>query len=94
PLGVATAGADLVRPDLLAAGAAVALMSSVLPYSLELVALRRVSTAAFGIMLSLQPAVATLAGLVVAGQRPGVVTLAGIGLVVAASLGAVPARRR
>jgi len=94
PLGVFTAGSDLLRPELLLAGAAVALMSSVLPYSLELVALRRVSTAAFGIMLSLQPAVATLAGFAVAGQNPTPVTLLGIGLVVAASLGAVPARRR
>lgn len=94
PLGAVTAGPVLLDPRWLLAGATVAVMSSVLPYSLEQVALRRVSTQAFGIMLSLQPAVATLAGLVVAGQRPGAPTLLGIGLVVAASLGAVPARRR
>lgn len=94
PLGAVTAGSDLLRPEVLLAGTLVAVMSSVLPYSLELVALRRVSTAAFGIMLSLQPAVATLAGLVVAAQRPTPVMLLGIALVVAASLGAVPARRR
>jgi inner membrane transporter RhtA len=93
PLGVADAGVALLDPWLLAAGTGVALLSSVLPYSLELVALRRVSTHAFGIMLSLQPAVATLAGLVVAGQRPDLLSLLGISLVVAASLGAVPARR-
>jgi inner membrane transporter RhtA len=93
PIGIGTAGSALLDPVLLLAGAGVALMSSVLPYSLELVALRRVSTHAFGIMLSLQPAVATVAGLLVAGQRPALPTLVGIGLVVAASLGAVPARR-
>jgi inner membrane transporter RhtA len=92
PLGAVTAGQDLLRPELLLVGALVALLSSVLPYSLELMALRRVSTAAFGIMLALQPAVATVAGLVVAGQRPAPATLLGIALVVAASLGAVPRR--
>ena len=93
PLGAVTAGTDLLHPQVLLLGALVGLMSSVLPYSLELMALRRVSTHAFGIMLALQPAVATAAGLAVVGQRPELVALLGIALVVAASLGAVPARR-
>lgn len=93
PYGGVSAGSDLLVPAVLAAGAAVGVMSSVLPYSLELVALRRVSPRGFGIMLSLQPAVATLAGLVVAGQRLSPLVLLGIALVVAASLGAVPGRR-
>jgi inner membrane transporter RhtA len=94
PLGIGTAGAELLNPLALLAGAGVAVLSSVLPYSLELAAMRRVSPQAFGIMLSLQPAVATLAGLLVAGQTPQPVMLVGIALVVAASLGAVPARSR
>jgi inner membrane transporter RhtA len=93
PLGIGTAGSALLSPVVLLAGVAVAVMSSVLPYSLELVAMRRVTPRGFGIMLSLQPAVATLAGLVVAGQRLSLGALGGIALVVAASLGAVPARR-
>ena len=94
PLGVAGAGSALLRPDLLAAGTAVAVLSAVLLYSLELAALRRVSTRVFGVMTSLQPAVATLAGFVVAAQRPGLLPLVGIALVVAASLGAAPWGRR
>lgn len=93
PLGAVTAGTDLLHVHVLLLGALVGVMSSVLPYTLELMALRRVSTHAFGIMLALQPAVATVAGLVVANQQPELLTLLGIALVVAASLGAVPARR-
>lgn len=92
PLGTATAGGALLDRWVLLAGLAVALMSSVLPYVLDLKAMRRVSRRGFGIMLSMQPAVATLAGLVVAGQQPSLAGLLGIALVVAASLGAVPAR--
>ena len=70
---------------LLAKGLGIAVMSSVLPYSLELLALRRLRTQVFGILLSLEPACAALAGLVVLGQRLDPVQLVGMGLVVAAS---------
>lgn len=66
-------------------GGAVALLSSVLPYSLELIALRRLSRRVFGILLSLEPAVAALAGAVVLHQSLGSTQLAGMALVVAAS---------
>ena len=66
-------------------GLGIAILSSVLPYSLELIALRRLSAAVFGILLSLEPAVAALAGLAVLGQRLGGVQLLGMGLVVLAS---------
>lgn len=66
-------------------GGAVALLSSVLPYSLELVALRRLSRQVFGILLSLEPAVAALAGSVVLQQTLGATQLVGMALVVAAS---------
>jgi inner membrane transporter RhtA len=88
PLGIAQAGDALLRPELLAAGAAVALASSVIPYSFELEALRTIPTRVFGILMSLEPAVAALAGLVVLGQALALRDWLAIGLVVAASAGA------
>jgi inner membrane transporter RhtA len=88
PVGVAGGGSALLDPALLAAGAGVAMLSSAIPYSLELAALRRLPTAVFGILLSLEPAMAALAGFVILGEglraRDGVA----IGLVAAASAGA------
>jgi len=69
PVGVATAGSALWTPDALWRGATIAVLSSVLPYSLELIALRRLAAHVFGILLSLEPAVAAVAGLFVLGQR-------------------------
>jgi inner membrane transporter RhtA len=60
----------------------------VLPYSLELEALRRIPEAVFGVLMSLQPAVAALAGFVVLGQGLGAAELAAIAMVVVASAGA------
>lgn len=71
--------------DVLVKGAAVAILSSVLPYSLELLALRQLSQRVFGILLSLEPAVAALAGLIVLGQRLTPTQLVGMALVVVAS---------
>jgi inner membrane transporter RhtA len=68
-----------------AKGLGIAVLSSVLPYSLELLALRRLSAKVFGILLSLEPAAAAVAGLLVLGQRLSPVQLAGMGMVVAAS---------
>ena len=69
-----------------AAGASVGLLSSVVPYSLELVALRRIDTRVFGILLSLEPAVAALAGLIVLGQALTGLEVGGMALVVLASV--------
>ena len=69
-----------------AAGASVGLLSSVVPYSLELVALRRIDTRVFGILLSLEPAVAALAGLIVLGQALTGLEVGGMALVVIASV--------
>ena len=85
PAGI---GADLLAPEMLAAGAVVALASSVVPYSLELEALRRLPARVFGVLMSLEPAVAALAGLVVLGQALGGREWLAIALVVAASAGA------
>ncbi len=92
PVGVVTVGSALWTPGALWRGAAVAMLSSVLPYSLELIALRRLAAHVFGILLSLEPAVAALAGLVVLGQPLGATQLLGMTCVVAAS-GLVMGRR-
>ena len=66
-------------------GLGLAVLSSLLPYSLELLALRRLAASVFGILLSLEPAVAALAGLLVLGQRLDVLQIVGLALVVLAS---------
>ena len=88
PMGVGQAGSALLEPELLAAGAVVALASSVIPYSLEMEALRRLPARVFGVLMSLEPAVAALAGLVVLGQALGAREWFAIGLVVVAAAGA------
>jgi inner membrane transporter RhtA len=88
PVGVADAGADLLVPWILAAGGAVAILSSAIPYSLELEALRRMPAGVFGVLMSLEPAVAALAGFVVLGEDLVARELVAILLVVAASAGA------
>ena len=88
PAGLADGGADLLSPELLALGAAVALLSSAIPYSLEMEALRRLPTAVFGVLMSLEPAVAALAGYVVLDEALATREVLAIVLVVAASAGA------
>ena len=85
---VGGAGSALSAPDLLGAALVVALASSVLPYSLELEALRRLPAAVFGVLMSLEPAVAALAGFVILSQALGARELLAIGMVVVASAGA------
>jgi inner membrane transporter RhtA len=82
------AGSDLLAPEILAAAAVVALASSVLPYSLDLEALRLLPARVFGVLMSLEPAVAALAGLVVLDQALGGIEWLAIALVVVASAGA------
>jgi inner membrane transporter RhtA len=94
PLGVITAGAGLLHPANLGLGLAVAVLSSAIPYGLELISLRRLPAATFSILLSLAPAIAALAGLVVLSQRLAVPEIVGIGCVVVASAGAVLASAR
>lgn len=87
PTGLAAGGARLGRPSVLALGLVVGVMSSVIPYSLELVALRRVSARAFGVMLSMDPALATAAGFALLGQHLDLKEWIALGLVVAANTG-------
>lgn len=93
PLGAGQAGAEIARPEVLLAGVVVALMSSVIPYSLELEALRRMPPGVFGVLMSLEPAVAALAGLAVLGEWLGPLQWVAIVCVVAASVGATRTRR-
>ena len=91
PSGIMAGGSDLGDPSLLAAGLAVALLSSAIPYSLELEALRRLPKGTFGVLMSMEPAVAALVGLVALGQDLSASEVVAIGLVVAASAGALSA---
>ncbi|APU19361.1 putative permease, DMT superfamily [Actinoalloteichus sp. GBA129-24] len=88
PLGIASAGTALFVPSTLAVALAVALLSSVLPYSVEMHALRRIPARVFGVLMSLGPAMAALAGFLVLGQRLSIVEVVAIGLVIVASGGA------
>ena len=84
PSGIVAGGSDLGDPGLLAAGFAVAMLSSAIPYSLELEALRRLPKGTFGVLMSLEPAVAALVGLIALGQDLSANEVVAIGLVVAA----------
>jgi inner membrane transporter RhtA len=85
PAGILVAGSDLFEPRTLLVGLSVGVVSSALPYSLDLLALRRLPTAVFGVLTSLNPAIAALAGLVVLHELPPDRQLVGIALVVLAS---------
>ncbi|NYF56540.1 EamA family transporter [Micromonospora purpureochromogenes] len=78
---------DLTWPVLLA-GLGLAVLLPVVPFVLELLALRRLTTAAFGTLMSLEPAIALVIGLVALHQVPGVGAVVGIAFVVAAGIGA------
>jgi inner membrane transporter RhtA len=86
--GIAAGGARMFRPRALAMGAGIGLLSSALPYWLELEALRRVPAKVFGVWMSMQPAVAALVGLTLLGQRLSLAEWAGIACVMIASGGA------
>jgi inner membrane transporter RhtA len=88
PVGIAGGGSELLDPRLLASGAGVALLASAIPYSLELEALRRLPTQVFGILMSLEPAIAALAGFVILGEGLRARDIGAIALVAMASAGA------
>jgi inner membrane transporter RhtA len=95
PFGIASAGAALLDPATLAFGLAIAALSSALPYSLEMVALKRLTKQSFGVLLSLEPAIGSLAGLAILGERLSGTEWFAIGCIVVASVGnTVSAQRR
>jgi inner membrane transporter RhtA len=87
PAAVLAGGSALGDPRVVLTGALVAVLSSVVPYSLELAALRTLPTKVFGVLMSLEPAAAALAGLVLLGEQLGMVEWLAIACVVAASAG-------
>lgn len=89
PFGIAQGGTDLLAPSVLAVGLAVGLLSAAIPYALELEALRRLPSAVFGVLMSLEPAAAALIGFIALSQDLALVEVIAIGLVVAASAGAL-----
>jgi inner membrane transporter RhtA len=93
PVGVAAGRAALLRPEVLVTGLVIGLLSSIIPYSLELEALRRIPARVFGIWMSLEPAVAALVGLVVLGQALTPREWLAIGCVMAACAGAARGAR-
>jgi len=94
PFGLATAGADLFVPSILALGLVAAVISSALPYSLEMFALRSVPKRTFGVMLSAEPAIGALAGLIILHEQLTLIQWLAIGLIIAASTGAILTTRR
>ncbi len=88
PAAVATSGGELLEPRVLGLGLAVGLLSSVIPYSLELIALRRLKASVFSILMSLEPAAAALAGVLVLRELLAPVQVVAIACVIAASMGA------
>jgi len=88
---LATAGPSLWDGHVIAVGLAVAALASAIPYLLELLALRMVSAATFSILLSLEPAIAALIGLLVLGQALGAIEIVAMGCVVVASAAAARA---
>ncbi|MGE0067404.1 MAG: DMT family transporter [Solirubrobacterales bacterium] len=89
PFGIAAGGADLLDPAVLAVGLGVGLLSSAIPYALELEALRRLPNAVFGVLMSLEPAVGALVGFLALSQGLALSEAVAIALVVAASAGAL-----
>jgi inner membrane transporter RhtA len=93
PFGVSGAGADLLQPGVLLAGIGLALLMPLIPYALELVSLRRLPTALFGVIMSLEPAIAALLGFLILSQSLAVTGVVAIAMVVVASAGATLSAR-
>ncbi len=94
PMGIGEGGLRLLAPHTLAIGAIVGVLSSAIPYSLEMEALRRIATSLFGVLMSLEPATAAFVGFLVLGQALSTREIAGIALVVLASIGASRTARK
>ena len=93
PLGVVDAGALLIDPAILPFGVGVAIFSSALPYTLEMIALRQLSTKVFGTLMSFEPAIAAVAGVVLLHEHLTSTQWSAIAAIVVASVGAVTGER-
>lgn len=89
PIGVAGSGRQMVALDVLPRGVAVAVLSSAFPYTLEMIALRRLSAKTFGTLMSFEPALAAIAGVALLGEHLAPLQYLAIGAIIVASIGAV-----
>jgi inner membrane transporter RhtA len=89
PVGIASGGGELIEPAVPATGLAIGLLSSAFPYALELEALRTLSSAVFGVLMSLEPAVAALVGFLALSQDLSASEIVAVAMVVVASIGAL-----
>ena len=87
PVGISLAGSSLLNPEWMLAGLGIALLSSAIPYSLEMYSLKHLPKQTFSILLSLEPAVGALAGWLVLSEQLSTQQLGAIGLIMAASMG-------
>lgn len=94
PIGIAHAGTALLRPDVLLAGFTVAFLSSALPYSLEMIALRRLKTQTYATLTSCEPAIGALSGFVFLHESLARSQMLGIALIIAAAIGAASTSMR
>jgi inner membrane transporter RhtA len=89
PAGLVAGGGEMASAEVLVRGLGTGLLSSAIPYALEIEALRRLPNAVFGVMMSLEPAVAALVGFVALGQGLAAIEMVAIALVIVASAGAL-----
>jgi inner membrane transporter RhtA len=94
PVGFAHAGTAMFSMALLPLGLTVAVLSSVLPYSLEMIAMTRMHARIFSVLLSVEPAIAALAGMLFLGEQLGTVQWLAIAFIIAASAGAASGARQ
>ncbi|OHT20610.1 EamA family transporter [Edaphosphingomonas haloaromaticamans] len=87
PVGVASTGARLIEPQILAGGLVVAVLASAIPFSLEMIALKRLPRHVFGVVVSLEPAIGALAALAILGERLSLLQCLAIAALIAASVG-------